>query len=91
VLYDGDSVAGFVLSRLKQSGAEMMEVSVLPKFRRHGMGTYLMISNMLELRDRGVKMIRLHTGAEGKMGGRQLYEGLGFKPLKVHYRFRKEF
>ena len=50
-----------------------------------------MIENMIELQKRGAQKIRLHTGAEGKNGGRQLYESLGFKALKEHYRFRKEF
>lgn len=89
VLWHGEEVAGFVLSRLCANGAEVMEVSVVPEYRRRGLGTYLMIENLIELRQRGVDEVRLHTGAEGKMGGRQLYESLGFKALKEHYRYRK--
>lgn len=89
VLWHGNEVAGFVLSRIRPNGAEVMEVSVMPQFRRRGLGTYLMTQNLLELRKRGVVEVRLHTGAEGKMGGRQLYENLGFKALKERYRYRK--
>jgi mycothiol synthase len=89
VLWHDNDVAGFVLSRMRPNGAEVMEVSVLPEFRRRGLGTFLMIESMLELRRRGVDEIRLHTGTEGKMGGRQLYESLGFRALKEHYRYRK--
>jgi ribosomal protein S18 acetylase RimI-like enzyme len=89
VLWHDNDIAGFVLSRMRPNGAEVMEVSVMPEFRRRGLGTYLMVESMLELRKRGVDEVRLHTGAEGKMGGRQLYESLGFKALKEHYRYRK--
>ena len=89
VLWHDDKVAGFVLSRMRPNGAEVMEVSVMPEFRRRGLGSYLMIESLLELRDRGVDEVRLHTGTEGKMGGRQLYESLGFEALKEHYRYRK--
>lgn len=89
VLWHGDDVAGFVLSRMRPNGAEVMEVSVMPEFRRRGLGTYLMLESMIELRRRGVDEVRLHTGTEGKMGGRQLYESLGFRALKEHYRYRK--
>jgi len=91
VLWHDDMIAGFVLSRMRPNGAEVMEVSVMPEFRRRGLGSFLMIESLVELRQRGVGEIRLHTDAEGKMGGRQLYENLGFEPLKEHYRYRKEF
>jgi ribosomal protein S18 acetylase RimI-like enzyme len=90
VLWHGDDIAGFVLSKVDGATAEIMEVSVVSAFRRQGLGTYLMHESILSLKERGVSSVRLHTGSEGKMGGRQLYESLGFSPLKVHNRYRKK-
>jgi mycothiol synthase len=91
VLWHDDIIAGFVLSRVRGDRAEIMEVTVVPQFRRQGLGSYLMVEALLALRARGLYEVRLHTDAEGKMGGRQLYESLGFIPLKEHYRYRKSF
>lgn len=91
VAWWGDEVAGFVISKPKGDLAEIMEVSVLPKFRRQGLAKFLMVTAMKRLHDQGVVTIRLHTNAAGDMGGRQLYENIGFKSLKEHYRYRKHF
>lgn len=89
VLWHGDEIVGFVLSRLCDGRGEITQVSVASNYRRQGLGKYLMIESMMELKNRGVGSIRLHTGSEGKKGGRQLYESLGFVSLKEHNRYRK--
>jgi mycothiol synthase len=90
VVWAGDEVAGFVISEKRDDGsAEIMEVTVVPKYRRRGLAGYLMAHSIHTLQNDGVKLIRLHTDADGKQGGRQLYENIGFKALKEHYRFRK--
>jgi mycothiol synthase len=87
--WHGDELAGFVLSHIEKGRGIMKEVTVLPEFRRKGLAKALLITNLQLLQKSGVTMARLHTDAEGKAGGRQLYESVGFKPLKVHYRLRK--
>lgn len=84
-------VVGFVLSKIDGERAEIMEVTVVdkPEYRRKGLATYLMLKTIADLHSRNINRIRLHTDAEGKKGGRQLYEKLGFKALKTHYRYRK--
>jgi mycothiol synthase len=87
--WHGDELVGFVLSHIEKGRGVMKEVTVLPEFRRKGLAKALLITNLQLLQKSGVTMARLHTDAEGKAGGRQLYENVGFKPLKVHYRLRK--
>lgn len=89
VAWDGDKVAGFVLSTVDETKGEISQVSVLPDYRRRGLGQALMAENIRALHGRGLDVIRLHTDADGKMGGRQLYDSLGFSALKESYRFRK--
>lgn len=99
VAWDGDKVVGFVLSHVKtietddgeKIRAEIDQVAVDPdeKYRRRGLGKALMAENIRELQDKGFDILRLHTNADGKLGGRQLYERLGFNALKENRRFRK--
>jgi mycothiol synthase len=98
VAWDGDNVAGFVLSNTKtikgdegdqKIRAEISQVAVAPEYRRRGLGQALMAENIRDLQKRDFDILRLHTDADGKMGGRQLYESLGFKALKESRRFRK--
>ncbi|HTE58424.1 MAG TPA: GNAT family N-acetyltransferase [Verrucomicrobiae bacterium] len=98
VAWHGNEVAGFVLSRVeaRQSAAgsdtqvaEVTQVGVLPVFRRKGLAGALMAESLRSLHVRGMEIVRLHTDADGKMGGRQLYDNLGFSALKEHHRFRK--
>ena len=90
VVWHEDELAGFVISTHKDNGAaEIMEVAVLPEFRRQGLAGFLMAESIRSLQTEGAELIRLHTDADGKMGGRQLYENIGFKALKEHGRYRK--
>ena len=91
VAWCNDKLAGFVLSYVANGRAVINEVTVLPHFRRKGLAKALMITNLKLLEKTGVTVVRLHTDAEGRAGGRQLYEKLGFKPLKIHFRLRKYF
>jgi mycothiol synthase len=86
VAWHGDEIAGFVLSNVDKGRAEVTQVAVLPDFRRQGLGRSLMAENLKALHGRGLDIVRLHTDADGKMGGRQLYDNLGFSALKEHYR-----
>lgn len=91
VLENTGVIAGFVTGKIDDERAEILQVTVVdkPEFRRKGLASYLMCELLLEFQNRGVTYVRLQTDAEGKRGGRQLYEKLGFKPLKTHFRYRK--
>lgn len=89
IAWDGDKVAGFVLSRVDTDKGEITEVVTIPDYRRRGLGKWLMAENLRDLHARGIEIIRLHTNAEGAQGGRQLYEGMGFAALKESHRLRK--
>lgn len=90
VVWHGDELAGFILSHIAKGRGAVKEVTILPEFRRKGLAKALLITNLKLLGKAGVTMVRLHTDAEGKSGARQLYEQIGFSPLKTHYRLRKK-
>jgi mycothiol synthase len=89
VAWDGDNVAGFVLSRSYDDKGEVSEVATAPEYRRRGLGKWLMAENIKALHERGNDIVRLHTNSDGAQGGRQLYESMGFSALKESHRFRK--
>lgn len=89
VAWYGDEVAAFVLSEIKDGKAELTEVSTVEKYRRKGLAQTLLTKNLIALRERDVKVIRLHTSGENVEGARTLYEKVGFKHLKDHIRYRK--
>lgn len=89
VAWDGEAVAGQVLPVIEGGRAEIFEVSVRPRWRRAGLGRALMSSALLELRERRVEVVRLHTLAEFKTRAVDLYESLGFRTLKAFPRYRK--
>jgi mycothiol synthase len=89
IAWDGENVAGFVISRSDKDKGEVSEVATAPEYRRRGLGKWLMAENIKALHDRGNDIIRLHTNSEGEQGGRQLYESMGFSALKESHRLRK--
>jgi ribosomal protein S18 acetylase RimI-like enzyme len=89
VAWDGDAVAGQVLPRIERGRAEIYEVSVRPAYRRRGLGRALLTRALLDLRARGVDVVRLHTMGEFPTRARDLYEALGFRVLKTFPRYRK--
>jgi mycothiol synthase len=91
VAWDGDQIAGQVLSVVKQGKAEVFEVSVRPAWRRRGLGRALLSRALQTLRERGMDVIRLRTVAEFRTRARDLYGSVGFRVLKEFPRYRKPF
>jgi ribosomal protein S18 acetylase RimI-like enzyme len=89
VAWDGDQVAGQVLSVIEKGRAEVFEVSVRPAWRRRGLGRALVSRAVHGLRARGVDVIRLHTNASFPTRARDLYQSVGFRVLKEFPRYRK--
>lgn len=89
VAWDGDQVAGQVLSRLRKVGAEVFEVSVRPAYRRKGLARALLLQALETLRLRGIEDIRLHTVAEFRTRACDLYTSVGFRTIRLNPRYRK--
>lgn len=82
-------VAGFVASSLHDDYAEVNEVTVHPDYRRRGLATAMLSTNLRTARERGVNRARLHTNGEDVSGARSLYAKFGFESYETHLRFRK--
>ncbi len=91
VAWDGNLVAGQVLSVIEHGKAEVFEVSVRPAWRRRGLARALLSRALQTLRERGMDVIRLRTVAEFRTRARDLYSSVGFRVLKEFPRYRKPF
>lgn len=89
VAWEGDQIAGHVLSVIERGRAEVFEVSVRPNWRRQGLARALLTRGLNTLLDRGVEIVRLHTQAENPDHAGVLYESVGFRALKRFPRYRK--
>ena len=74
VAWEGDQIAGQVLSVVENGRAEVFEVSVRPAWRRRGLGRALLSRAVHSLRARGMDVIRLHTIAEFRTRAKDLYQ-----------------
>ena len=91
VAWDGDEIAGQVLSVVENGRAEVFEVSVRPAWRRRGLGRALISRAVGSLRARGTDVIRLHTNADFRTRAKDMYHSVGFRVLKEFPRYRKPF
>jgi len=91
IAWKNDEIAGFVLSQIEKGRGEITQVSVREKYRRKGLAYALLIENLLRLQSKGVEIVRLDTSGENIAGAKSLYEKVGFKLIKTHVRYRKEF
>jgi mycothiol synthase len=89
VAWDGDQVAGQVLSVIEHGRAAVFEVSVRPAWRRRGLGRALVARAVHGLRARGMDVIRLHTNSNFPTRAKDLYQSVGFRVLKEFPRYRK--
>ena len=89
VAWDGDQVAGQVLPMIERGRAVIDEVSVRPPWRRKGLARALLTRALLDVRSRGIAVVRLYTGAEFRTRARDLYTSIGFRVIKEFPRYRK--
>lgn len=78
-------LAGFVGTAMRSDHCEITELTVLPEFRRRGIGAALLNQAM----QRAQSVTRLHTDGEGRFGALDLYLGAGFRIVERHVRYRK--
>ena len=89
VAWDGDQIAGQVMSVIENGRGEVFEVSVRPAWRRRGLARALLSRALHALRARGIDVIRVRTVAEFRTRARDLYQSVGFSLLKTFPRYRK--
>ena len=77
VAQDGDTVAGYVGSQSVMGEADMMNLAVLPAYRRCGIGQRLVLELISQLQSRQVHCLTLEVRASN-VGAICLYEKLGF-------------
>ncbi len=86
-----ERIAGQVLCTILNNGnAEVLEVSVGVGHQRKGLGRFLLLNALHELRSRGVELITIGTRAENPTEAWRLYENVGFRPGKDFLRWRKK-
>jgi len=85
-------LAGYVFARVIAGEAEILNIAVLPEFRRLGLGSGLLGSALDELGVRGANSVFLEV-RESNEEARRLYSARGFRPVGVradYYRKPRE-
>ncbi len=77
VAMEGDQVAGYVGSQLVPPESDMMNLAVLPVFRRQGVARQLVSTLLAELKRQGITSLTLEVRASN-VPAIKLYEALGF-------------
>lgn len=92
VAIDGDTVVGYVGSQSVLGEADMMNLAVLPQYRRQGVGSMLVNVLIRKLHSKKVKCLSLEVRASNE-GAIALYQSLGFQQVgrrPNYYRSPKE-
>ena len=80
VAYDGQEFAGYVGSQTVLDEADMMNLAVMPNFRRRGIAGMLVGVLVEYLRQKGVRCLTLEVRASNE-SAIALYEKLGFSQV----------
>jgi ribosomal protein S18 acetylase RimI-like enzyme len=91
VAWEGDQIAGQVLSVFENGKGEVFQVSVRPAWRRRGLARSLLLRALHGLRARGMDDIWLDTVSEYPTHAKDLYQSVGFRVVKETPRYRKLF
>ncbi len=85
-------LAGYIFARVIAGEAEILNIAVLPEFRRGGLGSDLLSAALAGLRARGAASVFLEV-RESNEEAKRLYGGRGFRPVGVrtdYYRKPRE-
>lgn len=80
VAVDGDILVGYVGSQAVMGEADMMNIAVLPAYRRQGVARSLIQELVARLNARDVRSLTLEVRASNE-GAIRLYDSLGFKQV----------
>ena len=88
VAMDGDRVVGYVGSQTVLGDADMMNLAVLPEFRRLGIGKELVKQLINALQSRSAQSLSLEV-RQSNVPAIQLYESLGFLQVGLRPNYYK--
>lgn len=80
VAMEGETLTGYVGSQSVMDEADMMNVAVVPKYRRQGIAEALILALITALKERNVKSLTLEVRASNE-SAQKLYEKLGFSQV----------
>jgi ribosomal protein S18 acetylase RimI-like enzyme len=81
VLFDGETIVGFIKIDLVEEGTYVHGVGVLPDYRRQGLGTLVLGTSLRRAAQNNRKKMILEVDVENQ-AAIGLYESLGFKTVK---------
>ena len=92
VAMDGDRLAGYVGSQTAMDETDMMNLAVVPQFRRQGVGEALVNALTASLKEMGSRCLTLEV-RDSNEAARALYGKLGFREIgrrRGYYRDPRE-
>jgi mycothiol synthase len=89
VAWDGDQIAGHVISTSDEEGAHTPWVGVQRPWRRHGLGKALMTRMLQRCQERGIQQADIGATVENPGKAVHLYESVGYQVVKRMPRYRK--
>ncbi|EFH88177.1 GNAT family N-acetyltransferase [Ktedonobacter racemifer] len=89
VAWDGDQIAGHVISTSDEAGAHTPWVGIRRPWRRRGLGKALMTRMLQRCQERGIQQADIGTRAENPGKSLHLYESVGYQIVSRHPRYRK--
>lgn len=89
VAWDGDQIAGHVISTSDEEGAHTPWVATRRPWRRRGLGKALMTRMLQRCQQRGIQQADIGTVAENPGKSAQLYESVGYQIVLRQPRYRK--
>jgi mycothiol synthase len=97
VAWDGDQVAGMVLSYIDERENQAYQrkrgwtedISVRRPWRRRGLARALLVQSLYAVRQRGMQEAALGVDTQNQTGALNLYEGVGFRAVKRWSTYRK--
>jgi len=94
---EGDEVAGMVLNRLDEEqnvkyGRKRgwtQDIFVRRPWRRRGLARSLLVRSILMFQEMGMEETALGVDAQNPSGVLQLYESVGYRPVRTHTFYHK--
>jgi mycothiol synthase len=89
VAWDGDQIAGHVISTSDEEGVHTPWVAVRHPWRRRGLGKALMTRMLQRCQELGIQQADIGTVAENPGKSVHLYESVGYQVVRRQPRYRK--
>ncbi len=89
VAWDGDQIAGHVISTSDEEGAHTPWLAIRRSWRRRGLGKALMTRMLHRCQERGITQADIGAVAENPGKSVHLYESVGYQITSHHPRYRK--